>query len=174
MSWALRNTAEYLSSGVVITLNRDEGIPVEWRSLGFTVARDERIPLEWLQALARLESSPVEWTSPTKFVTRDDRIPVEWTGGAPNTLLLIWRVLNKYSTTLTLQWAIVSGALNQSLLLQWNVKAPLLPLTLRWNVLPAIISFAGGPGGPAGAPGAPSGPGSQDLQQPTSIQQKTP
>jgi len=119
-------------------------------------SRDETIPVESGKLLIRTEILPVE-NSGAKTVTldvdipidsiaggtrvnRDEAIPVESDGVDPNKLLLIWSVRVKLDVPFQLMWNVVAAGLAQSLVLQWNVRQTMPPLTLRWNVIPDLLN----------------------------------
>jgi hypothetical protein len=136
-------------------LVRDGHIPYEWM-LG-VASRDAHITYEWLSGVARHAVIPDEWLAAIATFVRDEHIPFESSGIDPDSLLLIWNVLNKYSATLALQWVVAIATL-PTLQLQWTVLQTLLPLTLHWNIVPNVEQqFV-----------------NNDVHRPTSTQTKTP
>lgn len=118
---------------------RDESIPVE---SGKRLIRSETIPYEnsGAKTVTRDEDIPIDSIAGGTRINRNEEIPIESDGVDPNKLLLIWSVRVKLDTPFQLMWNVVAAGLAQSLVLQWNVRQTMPPLTLRWNVIPDLLN----------------------------------
>lgn len=129
--------------------NRDFSAPVEWffaaaRAFDLPVdwgaqrLRDFDLPAEWHPEHTREFGLPYEWFISTTLLVRDFGTPTEWGGQAPDTLPIVFNVLQKLDSSLGIQWNVVNAGLVKFLPVTWNVLTPLPVLPITWRVLPNL------------------------------------
>jgi len=129
------------STGFFAIQPLDTPIPVD--STGVKpLSIDMLIPIDsvGLETLNRLDAIPIDALLGGIPLTQYAAIPIDSTGLDPNKLLLIWSVRQPLDTPFSIRWRVVQRGLIAKLQLRWTIRQHIMPFTLRWNVVPDILS----------------------------------